>query len=86
MSKSTPVPLEHIPSSHEQDVRKTPELELHHVRDVYDKVATQWYLFLFIFQTVISPVVPRAGTRYKAWPEVERFLDGKYLFFFSFPY
>jgi len=37
--------------------RATPRLEEVHVRDVYDRVATQW-----------------AGTRYKAWPEVERFL------------
>jgi len=37
-------------------VRATPRLEEVHVRDVYDRVATQW-----------------AGTRYRAWPEVERF-------------
>lgn len=38
-------------------VRKTPPVEVYHVRDVYDRVASQW-----------------AGTRYKAWPEVDKFL------------
>jgi SAM-dependent methyltransferase len=55
--KSRPVPTTHL--QQEQDARnelKTPPIELHHVRDVYDRVATQW-----------------AGTRYKAWPEVENF-------------
>ena len=61
MSKSRPVPSSHLQSSlkEEEDVRKTPEIELHHVRDVYDRVATQW-----------------AGTRYRAWPEVENFFRG----------
>ena len=56
--KSRPVPNVHLQTAvDEAEVRKTPPIELHHVRDVYDRVATQW-----------------AGTRYKAWPEVERFL------------
>jgi len=61
--KSKPVPPTHLETAgkeqeEEDTVRKTPAIELHHVRDVYDRVATQW-----------------AGTRYKAWPEVENFLS-----------
>jgi SAM-dependent methyltransferase len=57
-TKSRPVPSTHLVKEEEEiEVKKTPPIELHHVRDVYDRVATQW-----------------AGTRYKAWPEVERFL------------
>lgn len=59
-AKSKPVPEKHLLLQEEEDEEftKTPELELHHVHDVYNTLATQW-----------------AGTRYKAWPEVERFLQ-----------
>lgn len=58
--KSAPVPfarLEAAAAETESTARATPRLEETHVRDVYDRVASQW-----------------AGTRYKAWPEVERFV------------
>jgi hypothetical protein len=57
-SKSKPVPSKHFSlKEDESSLLKTPAIELNHVREVYDRVASQW-----------------AGTRYKAWPEVERFL------------
>ncbi|KAH9260216.1 hypothetical protein BASA81_001385 [Batrachochytrium salamandrivorans] len=57
-SKSRPVPDKHLDPADGQDFKRTPELEQHHVHEVYNQLATQW-----------------AGTRYKAWPEVERFFQ-----------